>query len=239
MPVYTLTMLTAALLVLWVYHQDSNEREPWYGVVVALVSGFGAMWLLGLADQYALDRLAAIRSSVLVRAATIAIIEEGGKLLTVLLLAHVFLRREFNDPMDGLIYGRLAGLGMAVNESLMYLSFAPPTLNTFGMEIVRLFAHSLMGGIVGFAIGLGAKPGGQREIYPRLVVLCVALSTTMHFAWNSIAYTRATDGWSRLVPMIVMLTLMVVWRWFCQIAQRRSRLLFDAAQMQATPFSAA
>jgi RsiW-degrading membrane proteinase PrsW (M82 family) len=218
-------MLCAALLVLWVYHQDSAEREPWYGVIVAIATGFGVMWLLGLADQFALESLCPDRSEVITRAALIALIEEGGKLLAVLLLARLLLRREFNDPMDGLIYGRLAGLGMAVEESLLYLSLAPPTLNTLGMEVVRLFAHSLMGGIVGFAIGLGATPYGQRQIYPRLVLVCLALSTLMHFLWNTVAYTHASGVAARLLPMGVMLTLMLTWRWFCSIAQQRSRLL--------------
>ena len=80
-----------------------------------------------MADQVkaittALDVLHLGHDDVATRAAVIALIEEGGKLLTVLFLANVLLRRQFNDPMDGLIYGRLAGLGMAVNESMLYLS---------------------------------------------------------------------------------------------------------------------
>ena len=54
MPVYTLTILAAAALVVWVYHQDTHEREPWYGVIIALLSGFSVMWLLGIADDYAI-----------------------------------------------------------------------------------------------------------------------------------------------------------------------------------------
>jgi RsiW-degrading membrane proteinase PrsW (M82 family) len=227
MPVYSLTMLCAALLVVWVYHQDSQEREPWYAVLVSVASGFAMMWVLGFADDFAIRWMNDAGNGIITRAAVIALIEEGGKLLTVLLLAHLLLRREFNDPMDGLIHGRLAGLGMAVNESLLYLSLAPPTLNTLGMEIVRLFAHSLMGGIVGFAIGLGANPHGRRTIYPRLVVVCVSLSTLLHFLWNTVAYTHSGNGLARLLPMGVMLTLMATWRWFCHIAQSRSRLIFS------------
>jgi RsiW-degrading membrane proteinase PrsW (M82 family) len=226
MPIFALMMVCAAALVVWVYHQDRFEKEPWWAVIVALACGFGMMWVLGQADDFAIPFFHLSRDRVFTKAATIALIEEGGKLLTVLLLAHVILRNQFNDPMDGLIYGRLAGLGMAVEESLLYLSLAPATLQTLGIEIVRLFGHSLMGGIVGFAIGLGAQPRGRREYHPRLVLLCLALSTTLHFAWNVVAYTRSPQLWARVLPMGLMLLMMVTWRWFCAIAEARSRHVF-------------
>lgn len=225
MPVYTLTILCAAALVVWVYHQDPYDREPWYSVLIAVAVGFGMMWLLGFADDFAIRTLA-LSNTIFPKAATIALIEEGGKLITVLLLALVILRRHFNDPMDGLIYGRLAGVGMAVQESLLYLSLSPPTLQTVGVEIVRLFAHSLMAGLVGFAIGIGARRDGRNQYHPRLIILCLALSTTMHFGWNVVAYSRQTDLLARLLPMGMMLTMMLLWRWFCNIAKAKSRAMF-------------
>jgi RsiW-degrading membrane proteinase PrsW (M82 family) len=102
------------------------------------------------------------------------------------------------------------------------------------VEIVRLIAHSLMGGIVGFAIGLGAQPTGRRNYQPRLVLLCLALSTTMHFAWNVVAYTRSTELWARVMPMGLMMLMMLTWRWFCTIAQERSKQLFVYATSSDT-----
>jgi RsiW-degrading membrane proteinase PrsW (M82 family) len=228
-------MLCAAALVVYVYHQDRYDREPWHAVLIAVATGFGMMWLLGLADDYAIHALDLTNDRFIAKAATIALIEEGGKLITVMLLAFVLVRRYFNDPMDGLIYGRLAGVGIAMQESLLYLSISPPTLQTLGIEIVRLFAHSLMAALVGFAIGLGARRVGKREHYPRLVLLCLALSTTMHFGWNVVAYSRPTDPLARLLPMAMMLTMMILWRWFCNIAQARSREFFAPAQVISIP----
>jgi RsiW-degrading membrane proteinase PrsW (M82 family) len=228
MPVYTLTIFFAAALVVWVYHYDSFEPEPWWAVIVAALTGFGVMWLLGFADDFAIRTLD-LSGSIIRKAATIALIEEGGKLFTVLLLAWVLLRKQFNDPMDGLIYGRIAGVGIAVQESLLYLSFSPPTLQTLGIEIVRLFAHSLMAALVGFAIGIGCRPDGRSKYHPRLILLCLALSTTMHFGWNVVAYSHKTDLLARLLPMGLMLAMMILWRWFCTIAQHKSRALFAPA----------
>lgn len=226
MPVYSLMMLCAAALVVWIYHQDPYDKEPWLAIVAAVFAGFGAMWVIGLADDFALRVLHITREHIIAKAATIALIEEGGKLITILLLARLVLRRHFNDPMDGLIYGRLAGLGMAVEESLLYLSLAPATLETIGIEIVRLFAHSLMGGLIGFAIGLGARPDRKQQYYPGLVVLCLGLSTFLHFGWNVVAYGPKAGILARVTPMAIMLALMLTWRWFCSIAQARSAQAF-------------
>jgi RsiW-degrading membrane proteinase PrsW (M82 family) len=215
--------------VLWTYQQDSPEREPWWAILFAVAFGFGMMWLIGMADDFAIRFFHLTPARIFPRAATIALIEEGGKLISILLLAVWLLRKQFNDPMDGLIYGRMVGLGMAVEESLLYLSLSPPTLQTFGIEIVRLFAHSLMAGLVGFAIGIGARPHGRSEYHPRLVLLCLALSTTMHFAWNVGAYGQFTGLFARILPMSLMLIMMLLWKWFCTIAQERSRAVFAEA----------
>ena len=236
MPVYTLTILVAAALVLWVYQHDRYEKEPWWAVLVAVAVGFGAMWLIGFADDAALLYFDLKRGDVAAKAIVVALIEEFGKLFTILLLARVVLARQFNDPMDGLIYGRLAGLGMAVEESLLYLSLSPPTVETLGVEVVRLFAHSLMAGLIGFAIGLGCAPAHRRapgaavtrRSYPALVAGCLLLSTLLHFGWNVIAYARPDALVVKLIPMMVMLALMVTWRWLCAVAQTRSRAIFAA-----------
>ena len=39
MPVYTLTILCAAALVMWIYHYDRYEKEPWYAIICALAWG--------------------------------------------------------------------------------------------------------------------------------------------------------------------------------------------------------
>lgn len=238
MPVYTLTILVAAALVLWVYQHDRYEKEPWWAVLVAVASGFGAMWLIGFADDAALRFFDFARDELAGKAIVVALIEEAGKLVTILVLARIVLARQFNDPMDGLIYGRLAGLGMAVEESLLYLSLAPPTLETLGVEVVRLFAHSLMAGLIGFAVGLGCAPARRgpcasgahaprRQTYPALVAGCLLLSTLLHFGWNVIAYARPDALLVKLIPMMVMLALMVAWRWLCTVAETRSRAIFN------------
>jgi len=237
---YATMIVCAGALVAWVYHADRYEKEPWYAIALALTSGFGAMWVIGLTDDAALRIVPIPADAHSTKAALISLIEEGGKLVTILVFAAVF-RREFNDPMDGLIYGRLIGLGMAVNESLLYLGLSPPTLQTCGAEIVRLFGHSLMAGLVGFAIGLGGHPLKRRESFPRIAAACLAVSMLLHFGWDWVAYSPQTSIIRHLAPLIMMAGMFVIWRVLCDVAEARSKRIFvggSDALVAAVPVSA-
>jgi RsiW-degrading membrane proteinase PrsW (M82 family) len=109
------------------------------------------------------------------------------------------------------MYGTLGGLGMAIEESLLYLSFAPATAHTLGAEVVRLFAHSLMGGLVGFTVGQWVRP--NRRPHPRTMLTfgCLAVAILVHFSWDYIAYQTNRAALLRVLPMLLMLALMLVW----------------------------
>src|SRR5690606_17926568 len=79
-----------------------------------------------------------------------AIPEEFFK-LTVLLF-YSLRRREFDEPMDGLVYGAVAAQGFAALENSLYSFSVGPA-----MTIVRGFtavpAHACMGIIMGYYVG--------------------------------------------------------------------------------------
>src|SRR5262249_28751473 len=97
-----------------VYHHDLYEPEslPTLGLSVAF--GIGAMWFAGRTEAwtFALTHI----SSAGAVAVIAAFEEELLKLLVVVGL--ICCSRCVNDPMDGLVYGSMAGLGMAVEESI-------------------------------------------------------------------------------------------------------------------------
>jgi RsiW-degrading membrane proteinase PrsW (M82 family) len=214
MLVYATLFTCAALMVLLVRRYDLYEKEPWYMVTLAVALGAGLMWTAGHVEDVLLARIQLAPGELAAKAALVAGVEELGKLLVPVIIALAFARH-FNDPLDGLVYGTLGGLGMAVEESLLYLSLTPDKdALTLGAEIVRLFAHSLMGGLLGFAVGLTlrqpASHGGRRRKVA-LPVTCVAVSVVVHFCWNYIAYRPHVATAMRGVLMLLMLCLMIVW----------------------------
>lgn len=180
--------ILAALLV---YRYDMYEREPWYMIVLALGLGWGAMWLAGLAEMWTMNRFGEPPRPDMIVAAIAATHEELARLLVVIGLAIV-VPRQFNDPMDGIIYGSLVGVGMAIDESLFYLGLgADPAALLPPAEIIRIAGHLVMGGITGFAIGMARM---SLKGWPRVLAFCLVFSTGLHFLWDCVAFAAIRQG---------------------------------------------
>ena len=218
MLVYVTLFTCAALMVLLVRRYDLYEKEPWYMVLVAVALGVVVMRFAGLLENQLLAYLDLPYGQFAAKAALVAAVEEFAKLMVAVVIALGF-RRHFNDPLDGLVYGTLGGLGMAMEESLLYIGLsAHKDALLLGAEVVRLFAHSLMGGLLGFAVGLtlrppalprGATPHARRKVM--LPLTCVAVALVVHFCWNYIAYRPHVAAAMRGLLMLLMLSLMIVW----------------------------
>ncbi len=218
-PTLGLCAIAAAVLV---YRHDLYDREPLplLGLTVAL--GAGAIGLAGRAEEwtFAALRLASPRAI----AAVVALLEELGKLAVVTAIA--LLARAFNDPMDGIIYGSMAGLGMAVEESVYCLrgstaKVLPPE------ELVRICGHVVMGGIGGFALGMARA---RRRGWPLALAGGFAAAVGLHFGWDWLAlssnarrFTEAQTG----LAVALMLGGMLVYGALLTIASHWSHALFS------------
>lgn len=175
------TLGAAALVIAAiVYRYDLYDREPWWLLLLTAVIGAGAMWGMGHVEDFTRERLPVEWDDAVVGGLIAATHEEAGKFLVVLLVALAF-RRHFNDPMDGLIYGAFAGLGMAVEESLYYTRLNSVTGLLPHSELPRLLGHLLFGGIGAF--GLGPARLGMRG-WPTVLGLCLLAAVGLHATWN-------------------------------------------------------
>lgn len=185
-----LCALGAAFLV---YRHDLYDREPVWLLALTAVLGAVAMTLAGFVESWAITASGATsRPSI---AALAALVEEVAKVLVVVGLA-LRARKAFNDPLDGLIYGSLVGLGAAVEESLHYLRGEPrrPSLLP-PVEVVRIFGHLVMGGIGSFALGMAAV---GRKAWPFVLTGTLGAATFLHWAWDWLSLSAADEG--RLGP---------------------------------------
>jgi RsiW-degrading membrane proteinase PrsW (M82 family) len=227
--VYATVFVCAAILVALVRRYDLHGREPWYMVVMAVALGAGMMALVGQMENYVLRRLQLDLEEYAAKAAFIAAAEESAKLLVVAAIAVMF-RRRFPDVFAGLIYGTFVGLGMGLNESLLYLSLAAaPAAPVLGAEIVRLFGHSLMGGVIGFALGLfvfpvrpTADPASRPRRRPILAFSSALVAGLVHFGWDFLAYQPHHGMRLRGVLMLLMLSLVLLWGSMVAFALERS-----------------
>ena len=152
------------LYVLLFYWADRYEREPlWllalafvWGAVPAIVVSFLGEWLIGTPFVSAPGSAAAmlVEGSIVV-----PIVEETVKAVALLGIFR-WAYKEFDNVLDGLVYGALIGFGFAMTENLLYfigaLSGGLAELSTviFLRSILFGMNHALYTSIVGIGFGL-------------------------------------------------------------------------------------
>jgi RsiW-degrading membrane proteinase PrsW (M82 family) len=95
-----------------------------------------------------------------------AVPEEAAKMGSMLLLA--WRRPEFDERMDGIVYGAWAGLGFALVENVLYLLLLPASFSEYvavfiGRAVLAVPGHATWGAIMGYFAAMrrfdGRGPG--------------------------------------------------------------------------------
>lgn len=186
-----LCALAAATVVL---RYDLYDREPLWLLAVTVLLGAGTMPLLG-ALEYGILGAPAGSDSPWRSAAVASLVEEGARVVLVALI-WALSRRRFNDPLDGLVYGCMAGLGMALWESVDYLRDHPGA-GLPAAEVVRVTGHMVLGGIAAFPLGpLRVRRKGAAWWF----VPCMAAALALHFIVDGIALSAEEPGYPGPLP---------------------------------------
>jgi RsiW-degrading membrane proteinase PrsW (M82 family) len=235
MMIYASLGLCAIGAALVVYRYDLYDREPLPLIGLAIALGAGAMALAGRVEGFTIERLGLERPVAL--AGVAAVEEEGLKLLSVAILAAL-ARRAFNDPMDGIIYGSMVGLGAALEEGVAVLGSGarrggrlPPE------EIVRLCGHLVMGGIGGFGVGrVRLRQAGAGAA----LTLGLATALSLHFGWdllalgNDVLHAGATRD--SLLGAALMLSGLLLYGRLVAVASAWSQKEFSPGRVRTLAF---
>ena len=108
------------------------------------------------------------------------------ELLKFVILYFIVLRRnEFNEPMDGIVYGVTVSLGFATFENYDYVfRWAEEwDVDPYQMAIWRSYSavpmHGLMGCIMGFYFGMYAFSANKKYL-----ILCLLIPFIIHGLYN-------------------------------------------------------
>lgn len=151
------TIVPGLLWLLYFYRKDIYEPEPKSIVLRSFVLGMAAVVAAALIETLFRDGLESARLSgdllslFLFSVLGIGLVEEGLKMGVVWLSAY--RTPEFNEIMDGIIYGATVGLGFAALENLFYA-------RTWGLwvalsrAVLTCLAHALFSGLAGYYMAL-------------------------------------------------------------------------------------
>ena len=156
---------------------------------------------LGIIPATIIELLLGFDNILVTTFVSVAIIEETMKYLAV--RAKAYNSINFNEVMDGVVYGVAAGLGFATVENIFYvLGFG-----TISTALIRAFmsvpSHAAYGGIMGFYLGM-AKPFRltSKQHERKLIITGLAIAILLHGLYDTIAFTQ--EGLAGLAGLFVM-----------------------------------
>lgn len=206
MPIFLAILLCAVILALLIYRYDLYEKEPWPLLILTLVAGGVSGWLAGWVEDAILRSLGDRGRELFTQALLASVTEELFKLAVVLGVAWVFYH-EFNDPLDGLIYGAFAGLGAAVEESYFYVQLSEDVGTALiGTELIRLLLHIFLGGLAGFGVGLARF---RIPYWPGIFLAALSADLLLHFGWDYFCGIPAQSAESALGQRFLAIGLML------------------------------
>ncbi len=186
---------------------DRAHPEPMRLIVITFVLGNLSVIPAGYAEKYIslatpyLDpqlatmggRWIALPLALVVFTVTVGVVEEGVKLLASV---YAFRRKEFDEPVDGIVYGVTASLGFAAAENLRYFAMgrlAAPLVCARAFMTVP--AHMFFGALWGFGFGeaLHRKKGRRLMFF--------GLAALSHGTYDALL---STDGGGALATLLVL-----------------------------------
>jgi RsiW-degrading membrane proteinase PrsW (M82 family) len=204
-----LACLPTTAFGLWVVRRiDRNEKEPWRLVLVAaawgaVVATSLVIWAESLWQEIAIRTLVPGPGFDVSTAFSAGILEELAKGSAVVLLFLV-MRNEFDNVVDGIVYGAAVGLGFNFMESVAYMTnlysiFAPDGIGGYAAgfqwyarQVLGLFfGHATYTAFVGAGIGIARQLLNTRK---KLIAIAAGflVAIAAHFAW---------DAWLNLFPI--------------------------------------
>jgi protease PrsW len=211
-------------VVLWLmmfYVQDAREPEPLghvarVAVAGAVLAGALAVPVLRLLEPTS-SLAAGPAAAFLVSFLVVGAVQEFCKYLAVRFT--VFETDEFDEIVDGVIYGTAAGLGVATTVALSFVLDSPSiALAPAALRIVVIsLSHAASGGTLGYFLGR-AKILGEQSRLVWGYVLAAALNGIVVFALREIVRdglrVRPWNGliFAAIVAVVVTLSLLRVVR---------------------------
>ena len=245
-----LAAIPLVIVLLGIRWIDRWEPEPRGALLFAFLWGATASIVIalifsGISQSYraAMGIQTSASSEFFETVVQAPIVEETAKGIGILLLFWV-MRRSFDGPLDGLVYGATIAIGFAFTENLQYFGLALRGESGVGIASVFLlravlspFAHVMFTACTGLMLGVAARrTNGLAGI--GYLILGLVPAVFLHAFWNSAGFWA--DNWFEYyvvvqVPLFIVALLGVVWLRRHEQRLTRDRLMEYAAAGWFTP----
>ena len=151
MDLIALAIAPGIAICLFIFHRDAYNREPKLNLFVSFFLGAIIVLPVAIAELYFNQFPNQTISGVAISAfLVVALSEELGKF--IILRFYSYSKKSFDEPLDGIVYGVMIGMGFATVENIMYVQ-------KFGIQtgflrmVLSVPAHATFGVLMGYHAG--------------------------------------------------------------------------------------
>ncbi|MCS5733937.1 PrsW family intramembrane metalloprotease [Herbiconiux daphne] len=248
-----LALVPLAVVITAITLIDRWEPEPRPALWFAFLWGAAASVAIALIVDFSVQLIVAAASDsqntssdLWASVVQAPVVEEGAKAAGILILL-LFFRKQFDGPIDGLVYGATVAAGFAFTENILY--FGQSLIESGGVGlgftfvlrgIMSPFAHVMFTACTGVALGFAVR---RRSWLAGLGIFVVGLALAMglHALWNASAFfAEGLDGFFAVyfivqVPLFALAVVFVVLLRRSEVRVTRARLSEYAAAGWFTP----
>lgn len=199
--VLSLAALPSIVIAYWIYRKDSYDREPRRVVLTCFVLG-GLATIPALAIQTIFKDLqmpSSLMSTAVYAFLVIGLSEEVSKFIFLRLYAYP--NPAFDEPMDGIVYSVMIGMGFATVENVLY---AASTNDPYTMLISRALtavpAHAAFGVTMGAYVGLAKFLRHHQKSY---LLSGMMFAVGLHGAYDFFLLQSAYE-WMSVLALVVL-----------------------------------
>lgn len=218
-------LLLSLVWALFFYWQDRREPEPFSYIIFSFIAGMAAA-ALAAAPLFNIvfqvqrwiysSTLLFVLGSFFVTAAIVNL------LLYIVIRLGFYPLEEFDEPVDGMVYGAIAGAGFACVQSLYYLS-ARPSFTLFVIAYTaaaNILIYSGVGSIMGYIIGRAKFQGTNVQRSSAFGVAAGTVVLGIYFLFNEFIFISGFDHafWLSFILTSIYSFLILL---FCYLKMRK------------------
>lgn len=207
-----LSVLPAALLIIFIYRQDKYQKEPFKSLFKAFFGGMLSVVFTIVTVRiidYTIGLIPYLNQTVFYDSfITAGIPEELCKFLVFMIF--IWNDKNFDEYFDGIVYASFVSLGFATVENIMYVM--PGGIGTgIVRALISVPAHFLFGVILGYFLSL-AKFNSDKKGRYIIIGLLIAMAAHGLFDWLLMFSDRMGGALSSFIYTFFIAGDVMLWR---------------------------
>jgi len=223
---FILTLLASVipglLICYFIFKQDKHEEEPLPLIAICFGLGIAIFYVARIGEGFMDDLITPFveeneldpntHFGVLFYSAFIrtALVEELLKI--IILLAIPFNHKEFNEPMDGIVYAVMIGMGFAIVENIIYC-MPDDIILAIVRDLTAVPSHAVFGVILGYYVGLAKF---DRANLFKNILIGLSLAVAVHGLYDFFLFQRYDDWLMILATFVLMIGLFFSWKFIAR-----------------------